>query len=177
MTDENVGLIMDAIVAGMGLARAAGYADVPERTVKGWLARGRAAIEASEDNDAPIPESERPFVDFARRVDTARARAVARNVTIIQEAAPNDWRAAAWWLERAHPDEYGRSTRMEVTGAGGGAVEVHSEHVVLGRVDHAIALDVAADPERLSRLAQALAEAGLLGAQAAIEVQAHGADG
>lgn len=169
MTDENTGLIMDAVVAGLGLNRAAGYAGVPERTVKGWLARGRAAIEAADDNAAPVPDSERKYADFARDIDSARSRAVARNVTIIQEAAPQDWRAAAWWLERAHPDDYGRAARMEVTGAGGGALEVHAEHAVISRVDHAIALDVSADPHRLAMVAQALAEAGLLGLPAAIE--------
>lgn len=38
------------------------------------------------------------------------------------ERAP-DWKAAAWMLERRYRDEYG-TRQVEVTGAGGGAIEV-----------------------------------------------------
>jgi hypothetical protein len=43
------------------------------------------------------------------KVSKARADAVVRNVTLIQKAASEgSWQAAAWWLERAAPNSYGR---------------------------------------------------------------------
>lgn len=40
----------------------------------------------------------------------ARANAVVRNVAHIQKAAQDgDWKAAAWWLEKALPDTYGKN--------------------------------------------------------------------
>ena len=42
----------------------------------------------------------------------ARAEAVVRAVTQIQKAAhQGDWKAAAWWLERALPETYSVKTR------------------------------------------------------------------
>ena len=39
-----------------------------------------------------------------------------RNVTIIQQAAGNgQWQAAAWWLERSMPNQYGRKIQAEVS--------------------------------------------------------------
>jgi len=61
--------------------------------------------------------SERVFYDwmknnpaFAAAVFRARARAKAKLVRVITDAAPNDWRAAAWLLERSWADEYSRVT-------------------------------------------------------------------
>jgi hypothetical protein len=34
---------------------------------------------------------------------------------IAQAADAGTWQAAAWWLERRHPDEYSRRDRVEVT--------------------------------------------------------------
>ena len=47
------------------------------------------------------------FVQFLERVKKARAEAVAVAIANISRASRRDWPAAAWWLERMHPDEYG----------------------------------------------------------------------
>lgn len=196
MTPEVVHTVLTALKSGLGIDTAARYAGVGERTIKDWLARGRAAMDAADLNDAPIPIEDMHYADFAREVDTSRAQAIARNITAVQTAASQgkpvvdrfgrvqydqegrvirengDWRAAAWWLEHVHPDQFGRSTRLEVTGADGGPIDVHNEHVVIGAIDHQVHLDVAADPARVAAIAQAMAHAGLLGHQAAIDVHA-----
>lgn len=46
--------------------------------------------------------------EFYLNVKKARAEAIARNVAIIQKAAGHSWQAAAWWLERTCPAEFGR---------------------------------------------------------------------
>jgi hypothetical protein len=52
--------------------------------------------------------------DFRQRVEQARAAgpqatdalSEARAVVLILRAAQTDWRAAAWWLERRHPERW-----------------------------------------------------------------------
>lgn len=161
LTDETFDACLEAARAGLSLKRTAQYVGVGERTIKDWLARGRSAIEASEETGAPILEEEVRFASFAKDWEQAQSSAVARNLTLIQQAATADWRAAAWYLERSHPDEFGRSNRVEVSGPVGGPMELHSEHVVVGQIDVAVALDVLSDPERVSAITRAMHEAGI----------------
>ena len=85
-------------------------AGVAKSTVEEWVQRGK--------------DGQEPFAEFAGRWAQARARANARHVEAIQ-ASP-DWRARAWLLERAAPDEYPRDPAVvvtqTVTGASDGAI-------------------------------------------------------
>jgi hypothetical protein len=42
-----------------------------------------------------------------------------RNIKIIQRAGIKSWTAAAWWLERKHPDEFAQRGKFEHTGKDG----------------------------------------------------------
>jgi hypothetical protein len=61
--------------------------------------------------------------DFADEVDRAVGIAAAQWMNIIERAAVDDWRAAAWKLQHRFPGEYGRQV-TEVTGPGGGPIQV-----------------------------------------------------
>lgn len=100
--------ICTAIAAGNYLKTAAAINGVPVGTVNKWLALGQ------RDNSAEI------FRVFAAEVQKARAVAEARAVGHITRAASDgQWTAAAWFLERTNPNEWGRKERVEVTGADG----------------------------------------------------------
>jgi hypothetical protein len=45
---------------------------------------------------------------FAQRVELAEAVAIERNLALIQKAAAKNWKAAAWLLERRHPEMFAR---------------------------------------------------------------------
>lgn len=76
-------------------------------------ARGWETVETTETRKrVPVPTADGQTV-FVDEVTTVTKRGTARH-----------WQAAAWWLERTLPDEFGRRTRHEVTGAEGGPVEV-----------------------------------------------------
>lgn len=49
-------------------------------------------------------------------MENAEAEAEGRYTAIIARATndPKNWTAAAWWLERRHPNEFGRRDRVEV---------------------------------------------------------------
>ena len=55
------------------------------------------------------------FFQFFHSVTRARARAKINFVANIRKAAPKDWKAAAWLLERMFPTEYGRTAPREET--------------------------------------------------------------
>jgi len=76
------------------------YAGIGVSTFYLWLDRGRAG--------------ESPYVEFLEAVEKAEAEAMIANVAIIQRAANDTWQAAAWWLERKRPDDWGRRQRMDI---------------------------------------------------------------
>jgi hypothetical protein len=86
--------ILLALSKGDSRAGAAAAAGIDRGTLRLWAARDPALAEA---------------------IEAAEARAVARFNGVIWEAAPKDWRAAAWWLERRVPETYGRRARLDAT--------------------------------------------------------------
>jgi len=58
-------------------------------------------------------------------IEKAEAEAEAEYSAIIarEAAVPKNWQAAAWWLERRHPQDYARRERVEMTGKDGGPID------------------------------------------------------
>jgi hypothetical protein len=98
-------MICDAIRAGVRPEVAAVYAGVGARTFYRWMQAGRAV------------GAESVYVEFVEAVELALAEWEARDVLLIGEAAKDDWRAAAWRLERRLPGIYGRRERHEIANA------------------------------------------------------------
>ena len=55
------------------------------------------------------------YAAFLKAVLKAEAEAEAAMVKHITGAAPETWQAAAWWLERKKPAEWGRVTRTHLS--------------------------------------------------------------
>jgi hypothetical protein len=49
---------------------------------------------------------------YAQEVKKAEPKAETFCLSIILKAAEKSWQAAAWYLERKKPDEYGQRTRI-----------------------------------------------------------------
>jgi transposase len=104
------GNYIEVAVATVGLGR---------RTFYDWLERGEPTGTAAKD---------KPFRDFREQVELAKAEGEARNVAIVAKAAAEDWKAAAWMLERQFPERWARTTQRPVAdpmtaGAEGGDVK------------------------------------------------------
>jgi len=120
-TDEAAQQIVDVIRAGNYIETAAAYAGVHKDTFYEWMKQGRHALAMTASRRSA---NQRRLADFVADVDQAVAAAEVRDLAIIGAAAPNAWQAAAWRLERKHPEKYSRRERVEMTGADGGPVEV-----------------------------------------------------
>jgi hypothetical protein len=96
-TEHLAGVIVRGIEAGLTDRAACGVADVPLRTFRRSVAEGKKLDEADDESTAPLAV-------FARMVEGARAMAAVRQ---IDDASRKDWKAAAWLLERLHPEDFG----------------------------------------------------------------------
>jgi transposase len=124
LTPERQSRIVEALTQGNYMETSARYAGITPQGMYKWLNRGNAERSRINDGDEPQPK-ENVYVDFVEAVEKARAQSEMRNVGLIQKAAVDGtWQASAWWLERSFPKRWGRSDRVEHTGADGGPLEV-----------------------------------------------------
>ena len=66
------------------------------------------------------------FSEFFEAITRAEAAAEDSAVRMWQQAMPTDWRAAQMFLERRHPDRWGKQERLDLKHAG----KVEVEHGV-----------------------------------------------
>jgi hypothetical protein len=100
MTSERGTQFCDLVACGWSRARAARACGITATTVYRWMKRGEA-------------EPEGPFGEFCTALKRADAAAEAGWLQPVTAAAERgDWKAAAWLLERRHPQKWGRGRRQ-----------------------------------------------------------------
>ena len=117
--------IVDLLKRGNYVNTTARAVGIDPSNISVWVKKGRDL----EALDRELDETEQMFVLFSHEVEKARAFAEVQNVEVIRKASQDNWTAAAWWLERTSPQNWGRVQRTEITGANGGAIEVDVEAV------------------------------------------------
>jgi len=120
-TPERVKAITDALRLGVTVEDACEYGDISAETFYKWL-------------------REKP--DFAEAVKKSFASATVALVgRIRREAEEGAWQAAAWLLERRHPERWGRRVVQQTGGvdvtSGGQKLEIIVREVVADGDDHA----------------------------------------
>jgi hypothetical protein len=98
LSDELTSELVLMLRAGNYVVTACAAVGISRRTFEMWCGRGE-------------PE----YQTFRKRVEKARAEGEARNVAAIARAATKDWHAAAWLLERQHPERWARPTQRGLT--------------------------------------------------------------
>jgi transposase len=93
--------VVDLIRAGNYLEVAATAAGIHRSTLYRWLRHGR-------------DQKRGRYRKFLSQVEKAQAEAESRDVALIAKAAGEDWRAAAWRLERKAPRRYGPRVQLAV---------------------------------------------------------------
>jgi len=96
-----------ALSAGCFRIVAAEAAGIHRSTLYSWLERGEA------DHDAGKRTA---HASLYAAVLAAEANAEIAAVETIRDAAPDDWRAASWFLEHRYQDRWGGKTVVEHTG-------------------------------------------------------------
>jgi predicted site-specific integrase-resolvase len=102
--------IVDLIRAGNYLEVAAAAAGIHRTTLHRWMRLGRE-------------QKRGRYRRFLNAVEKAQAEAESRGVALIAKAASEDWRAAAWQLERRAPQRYGARVQISVQEELGSALD------------------------------------------------------
>ena len=82
--------ILGAIELGVPFRHAVAYGGISESTFGRWR---------------------KQYADFDDAIKAAEARAVMGRLGRIRRAEDESWQAAAWWLERRYPQEFGRTVQ------------------------------------------------------------------
>lgn len=141
-SQEALDAICRSVRLGLSYERAAENAGIAQSTLSQWMQKERNGHPRYQGlNDA---------------LAKARAEGETRLIARVIKAGEEDWRAAAWILERRHPEHYARMERREVSGPDGGPLRVEvSSWVDLVRQATAAESAPARDPEPATELAPA----------------------
>ena len=90
---EIVDAICDGLMAGLTIKSVCGIVNISEQTYYDWIKK---------------------YPDFEEAVNSTRPAFEAQMLEIIKQKAHEDWRAAAWILERRYPREWGARRELDV---------------------------------------------------------------
>ena len=130
--------LLDYIRIGTPIRNAVVAAGITETSFYSWINRGMAErerlklVKGAKENSTEVV-----FLKFLEQVERAKAEAVAKKVAVIAKSGNDgDWRAAAWWLERQLPEEFGKNDKLEIGGNNGEPIRIQVE---MGELESKIA--------------------------------------
>lgn len=109
-------LIEDAskiMAAGNYVKTAVGFLNISEDCWYNWIREAKTAI-VKQQRGEQLTSDEQLRIDFQTAIQKAQEAGIIRNMQIIQNAATTNWQAAAWLLERRHPDMFSLAQRITV---------------------------------------------------------------
>lgn len=112
LTEKTIEKAQKGIAIGTPQKYVAQSLGISEEAWYSWMRRGEHDLQNDKDDTI--------FAKFYESVKKAQAKSVSRCVSMIQKASIDTWQAAAWWLERRYPEEFGRKEKVDVSG-----VEIH----------------------------------------------------
>ncbi len=127
LTKKLVGQICELIQMGNSKTASAISLGLHEKTFRRWQKAGRE-LALSVDDGLILPEElterQQALVMLNESLYQAQAQAETWHIANIRNHAEGDWKASAWWLERVRPASFGKQSRVEHTGRGGGPIQV-----------------------------------------------------
>ena len=123
---ETSAKIIEGVRRGSWLEISATAAGIDRLTLLDWLKTGNRAKEKIA-REQPVTQLERLLSDFVDEVHKAQAEGEMIDLERINRAADTTWQAAAWRLERRHPERWAQ--RIEHSGEirGGNVRDMISE--------------------------------------------------
>lgn len=118
--------ILISIRAGATHETAAAWAGLHPATLSRWIRKGTEEITRMAQTGTETPETtEQPYANLVIGLMTADADAQMRLIAHWQDHFEKDWRAVEKYMARRWPKVWGDApSRLELTGAGGGPVQI-----------------------------------------------------
>lgn len=107
-TPEITESICQAVQQGATYEIAAAQAGIAVSTLHAWKSRALKALEHGKKK-----KSDLPYIEFLEAIKKADAKGALLLLATVRQAAPKDWKAAAWLLERRWKYEKGQSFHVE----------------------------------------------------------------
>jgi hypothetical protein len=126
LTPELVEEIAGHYRSGATDAMVAGLVEVPTRALRRWLMDGEDSLGDLYEADTGSPNAEAMLYLASSK---ALSEYLLERVSTLSESDEKEWRSSAWVLER-RDDTFNPASRVEVTGEGGGAIEIEGRSVV-----------------------------------------------
>jgi hypothetical protein len=132
LTDAVADRLVELIESGHYNRTAAQGAGIGARSFQRWLARGQEADERLNSGQ-PIDEQDERCWHLWQRIQQAEGRAVSEALAAIRQGwqRDNQWTAAAWYLERKYPGEWGRRQEVQI-GPNDRMLEVLAQAITVG---------------------------------------------
>lgn len=92
-------------VGGASIKDACDYVGITDRAYYYWMARGEKARKGDD-----------LYIQFFHIMKKARATGKIDAIARIRQAAVENWQAAAWFLERSDPANWGRRDKLTIEG-------------------------------------------------------------
>lgn len=99
---------LTTIKGGVDIETAAHYSEIGTGELFAWLERGKVEDDRIGQSSKKPLKREEAYLTIWQAVRTARAEAIARAQMSVTRAMAEDWKAAAWFLERAQPERFAK---------------------------------------------------------------------
>jgi hypothetical protein len=110
LNKQLIEIICEAVEQGCTITAAAAAAGVYKNTLTVWSDKGERDIAAGKKTTI--------YAQFHTRYRHSREIALAVLTKRVYEASFEEWRAAAWMLERRDPDNWGKQTQVKAQHTG-----------------------------------------------------------
>jgi len=99
---------------GMPYKYAAELSGISEATFFNYLSAAEKAC-ADITDESILSEEDGLFFEFLECIKKAEAEAIEKKMKLMHRHASKKWQAAAWFLERRDPENFGRKDKVSIT--------------------------------------------------------------
>jgi len=108
LVPEILDKFIQALMKGASRHLACKYAEISHKQYSVFMNQCEKMLDENKDEWGQPVTEDHPYIKSYRKIEKAIAYRALKWLEKIDEAIPAHWQAAAWKLERCHPEDYAR---------------------------------------------------------------------